>query len=305
MQQVDEPRVSVIIPCYNHEQFIQQSIQSIIDQTYINIELIIIDDGSKDNSVMKIQEMIELCEERFTRFEFRSRANIGVSSTLNEGIEWCRGKYWTACSSDDFYHKDKVLSQVTYLSENKKCKFCVTESYVVNDLSKELIKETSTYNVNLRDNITFTDIFLFKVHLPVTGMYVKDFLQFDLGGFDSSLSAEDYDINLKIASRTNIGVIPERLYYYRSPTASGSDRVRLPMKVDVSESHLRTIKKYKGHPQYQEALTEWNFRRFIYYSSYSQTKIYAFKGMIKSYRKINNILYLKALFRLIFYWRKA
>lgn len=302
MQQSEQPLVSVVIPCYNHEQFIKQSIQSVIDQTYMSIELIIIDDGSQDSSVLKIKEMIESCKERFVRFEFRSRANIGVSSTLNEGIEWGKGKYWTACSSDDFYHKDKILSQVHYLSENKECKFCITESFVINDLDKEIIKETNLYNVNLEKHITFSDVFLFKVHLPVTGMYVRDFLQGDLGGFDSSLSAEDYDINLRIASQTDIGVISKKLYYYRSPAALGMNRVRMPMRVDVSESHLKTINKYKNYPEYKDALMEWNFRRFIYYSSYSQTKIYAFKGMVKSYRKVNNISYLKSLVRLFFWW---
>ena len=56
----DQPLVSVVIPCYNHEQFVQDCIQSVIDQTYQNIELIIIDDGSKDNSVEKIKELMRL-----------------------------------------------------------------------------------------------------------------------------------------------------------------------------------------------------------------------------------------------------
>ena len=69
MNQSNQPLVSVVIPCYNHENFVQDCIQSVIDQTYDNIELIIIDDGSKDNSVDKIKEMIGLCEKRFTNFE--------------------------------------------------------------------------------------------------------------------------------------------------------------------------------------------------------------------------------------------
>lgn len=55
MNSLEKPLVSVVIPCYNHENFVQGCIQSVIDQTYQNIELIIIDDGSKDNSVLKIK----------------------------------------------------------------------------------------------------------------------------------------------------------------------------------------------------------------------------------------------------------
>ncbi|WP_083829471.1 glycosyltransferase family A protein [Oceanimonas sp. GK1] len=101
----NNPLVSVVIPCYNHAQFVQESIQSVIDQDYENIELIIIDDGSKDNSVEVIQEMIPACEERFKRFEFRHRPNKGLCATLNEGIGLAAGDIIGFCSSDDILHK--------------------------------------------------------------------------------------------------------------------------------------------------------------------------------------------------------
>lgn len=78
----DQPLVSVVIPCYNHEQFVQEAIQSVIDQDYTNIELLIIDDGSKDSSAEKIEKLIAVCKQRFNRFEFKSRANKGISATL-------------------------------------------------------------------------------------------------------------------------------------------------------------------------------------------------------------------------------
>lgn len=113
------PLVSVVIPCYNHELFVQDAIQSVIDQDYNNIELIIIDDGSQDNSVLQIQEMIEVCKKRFVRFEFRSRANIGLSATLNEALKWCEGKYFSTIASDDMMLPNKTKIQVRYLERNK------------------------------------------------------------------------------------------------------------------------------------------------------------------------------------------
>ena len=117
MNQSNQPLVSVVIPCYNHESFVQDSIQSVIDQTYQNIELIIIDDGSKDGSVEKIKEMIPACQERFIRFEFRHRPNKGLSATLNEALEWCEGEFFSPLASDDRYFRNKVLSQVEKISE--------------------------------------------------------------------------------------------------------------------------------------------------------------------------------------------
>ena len=117
MNQSNQPLVSVVIPCYNHENYVQDSIQSVINQTYQNIELIIIDDGSKDGSVEKIKEMIPACQESFIRFEFRHRPNKGLSATLNEALEWCEGEFFSPLASDDRYFRNKVLSQVEKISE--------------------------------------------------------------------------------------------------------------------------------------------------------------------------------------------
>ncbi len=70
------PLVTVVIPSYNHQNFVQDSIRSIIQQSYQNIELLVIDDGSSDQSIEKIKEMVEQCEERFVRFEFRYRQKL-------------------------------------------------------------------------------------------------------------------------------------------------------------------------------------------------------------------------------------
>lgn len=113
-----QPLVSIIIPCYNHERYVQDCIQSVIDQTYSNIELIIIDDGSKDNSVQLIESLIKECQSRFTRFEFRSRPNKGLSATLNEALEWVQGKYVAGIASDDILIEDKTEIQVAYLEDH-------------------------------------------------------------------------------------------------------------------------------------------------------------------------------------------
>lgn len=307
MQDKNLPLVTIVIPCYNHSQFIQQSIQSIVEQTYDNIELIVIDDGSQDKSVEKITELVALCEKRFKRFKFISRENKGLSATLNEGLFLSTGIYWAICSSDDYYHKDKIKSQIKFFIENPDVKFCITGLYVVDDLDNVLVQQTMNYNSYQKLDLSFENIFTFKVHLPITGMYDKKFIKKELRGFDSKITAEDYDINLRIASLTKIGFINEPLFYYRSPEMINSSRKRMPVRVDVSESHLLTIFKYKDHPEYNKALLEWNFRRFVFFSGYTHTKKYALKGFLNSALSLTVIfrtsLY-KSLFRLFFCWKK-
>lgn len=297
------PLVSVIIPSFNHENFIKDAIESVIRQVYDNVELIIIDDGSSDGSTKKIQELAIECKKRFKNFVYLSRSNKGLSKTLNEGMEIANGSIIAFCSSDDYLHENKIFAQVEYFNTNLDSDFCFTSTYVVNDCNAILKDPTNLANKNLSDNISFDDIFTFKVHLPVTGAYRAKFLKHVLRGFDESLAAEDYDINLRIFSKTRIGYLKEKLYYYRSPAAIGSERKKPVMRRDVSESHRLTIEKYKNHYLYKQAILEWNFRRFLYFSSYRKQKKYALEGMWLSLQKAGTLSFLKAAIKTIVYWK--
>ncbi len=90
---MSNPLVSVIIPAYNHENYVQECINSIIEQTYKNIELIIVDDGSKDSTWNKIQEMKAVCEKRFVRVHFETKENEGTCKTLNKLLSLAKGEF--------------------------------------------------------------------------------------------------------------------------------------------------------------------------------------------------------------------
>jgi len=98
---MEAPLVSVITPCYNHEKYVKEAIESVIQQTYENIELIIINDGSANNSHRAILEMANTCEGRFKRFEYINKENEGVTKALNVGIDLSNGKYVSFLASDD------------------------------------------------------------------------------------------------------------------------------------------------------------------------------------------------------------
>ena len=93
--------VSVIIPAYNHESYVQECIQSIIDQTYRSIELIILNDGSTDKTHSFITEMLPACRDRFTHIEYIDKPNEGLIKTLNLGLSKIRGTFIYPIASDD------------------------------------------------------------------------------------------------------------------------------------------------------------------------------------------------------------
>ena len=94
------PLVTVTIPAYNHESYVQMAIDSVMGQSYENIDLIVIDDGSTDHTAEKIREC---CDRYGERIRFVSQKNQGLVRTLNLGIELSKGTYWCQVASDDPY----------------------------------------------------------------------------------------------------------------------------------------------------------------------------------------------------------
>lgn len=241
-----EALVSVIIPCYNHERFVQECIQSIIDQDYQNIELIIIDDGSKDNSVQKIEEMICACEARFVRFEFRHRPNKGLCATLNEGIKWTTGKYLCSVASDDIWINYKVTIQVQYLEEN-------TESIGVFGGIKliDMAGNTTASVLRKANKFNFNDIFLHKHLLPApTGLCRRDKIV-NVGGYDENLAIEDWSMWLKLTEHGgSLDLLDEYFAFYRMHDDN------LSSKIDIMHSgRLEIVNIYKYSCTYKKALS--------------------------------------------------
>jgi alpha-1,3-rhamnosyltransferase len=116
------PIVSVILPSYNHEEYVSQAIESVVAQTYPHVELIVLDDGSADRSVCLIQDLAKL-----HGFTVIARENRGLAKTLNEGLNLARGTYVSFVGSDDYYHPrriERAVEQLEQTSEGVACVYC-------------------------------------------------------------------------------------------------------------------------------------------------------------------------------------
>lgn len=245
----ENPLVSVVIPCYNHERFIQDCIQSVIEQTYENIELIIIDDGSNDNSVIKIQEMVESCKQRFTRFEFRSRSNIGLSATLNETLEWCNGEYYSAIASDDQMLKDKTTIQVRFLEENKEFLAAFGGVQLIDENNKvlgSLLRENMSYS--------FKNIIMHKHDLPAPTQMIRMSAIKGVGGYNTDLLIEDWYILLKLSLEGDIYYMKEILCLYRKHNNNISKDL-----LKIHQGRLDVLNCFKDYKVYKNAVknTKW------------------------------------------------
>ena len=103
------PLVSVIVVCYNHEKFINECIDSIMHQSYTNIEVLVFDNGSTDNSPSILKEL-----QTKYKFKLTCQENIGATRALNIGVRMAKGKYISPISTDDFWPLDKIEIGVNF-----------------------------------------------------------------------------------------------------------------------------------------------------------------------------------------------
>ncbi|MBM7454926.1 alpha-1,3-rhamnosyltransferase [Oceanisphaera litoralis] len=240
------PLVSVVIPCYNHEGYVQETIKSVIEQDYENIELIIIDDGSKDNSITKIQKMVPQCEKRFARFEFRHRPNKGLCATLNEALEWCEGEYFSAIASDDILNVKKVSELMKTFSD------CLDDKVVgvfggmelIDDCGNKVGEKKQVFTHNFKSLIYHERIPFAPAALLKTKR-VKE-----VGGYDPSIAIEDWFMWLKLTESGDLLVSKDILVVnYRVHDESMSRNVK-----KMHSERMKIIKRFEYSIHYEKAV---------------------------------------------------
>lgn len=285
---MSKPLVSVVIPCYNHEDFVQASIQSVINQTYENIELIIIDDGSKDGSFAKIEEMTKLCEQRFVNFEFRSRPNKGLSATLNEAIEWCQGEYYSGIASDDVILSHKLKVQVEFLNSHHNVLAVFGGVQHIDENDK--IIATSLSKSRYYD---FKRIIMHKFDLPAVTQLIRLQALKETGGYDSSIILEDWYMWLKLTKHGSIYYMSEIFALYRqhdnniSKDSEKMKQGRLDVLSFFKDSKyynkaLANIKWFNTKKQYEESSNKIKYSLKLFSIKPFKTANYFFKKFVKT-----------------------
>ena len=135
--------VSVIIPSYNHEKYISDCVLSVLNQTYKNLEVFVMDDCSTDNSFSILKK---IKDERLKIF--RSKKNKGTVRTINELTKKCNGEYVAIIGSDDIWKKDKIEKQVDYLDKHDDvgAVFCLAD--IINEQGKKYVPDGG-FNVDI------------------------------------------------------------------------------------------------------------------------------------------------------------
>jgi len=204
---MDQPLVSVIIPAYNAERFIRDALDSVLNQSYSNIELIVVDDGSTDRTA-------EIVNEYGNKICCFNKVNGGVATARNLGIKHSLGKYVAFLDADDIWEAEKIEKQVIFLEKNIDFGIVTTSVFFI-DIFGAPSHGFSLRSIYPKDGWNFENLLKRFCLFPSAILVRKDVVN-AVGFFDDDQSAaEDIDYFLRILKKYKLAVIDEPLTRYR------------------------------------------------------------------------------------------
>ncbi|QLE57204.1 glycosyltransferase [Nostoc sp. TCL26-01] len=212
------PLISVIIPAYNCEKTIKATINSVLQQTFVNFELIVINDGSQDSTVDVIAK---IQDPRLKVFSFE---NAGGNVSRNRGLNLAVGNFISFLDADDIWTSDKLESQLTALKKNPEAKVAYSWTNYIDEDGNFLVAGThTTVNGNVYADLLVNN-FLENGSNPLISREAL----IELGGFDESLkAAQDWDMWLRLAAHNSFVAVPVVQILYRvSGNSLSSNLVR-------------------------------------------------------------------------------
>ncbi len=206
------PKVSVVIPAYNHEKYVGEAIQSVLDQTFQDFELIIINDGSTDNTEAEILKFKD------ERIRYYSQGNRGLSATLNRGIELARGEYFNFLPSDDAFFPEKLEIQLKIFEEDPALGLVFAYPQLIDaegrEIKDDLVAQWAIVPYETKEEI-FPALFERNFLSAPTALIKMDCFR-RVGVFDESLKyAQDYDMWMKVLKYYECRLMKQPLVRYR------------------------------------------------------------------------------------------
>jgi glycosyltransferase involved in cell wall biosynthesis len=219
----DQPLVSVIIPVYNGAEYLAAAIQSATTQTYRHLEVIVVDDGSKDAS-LDIARRLAASD---SRIRVIPQANGGVARARNAAIEASSGAFIAPLDADDLWLPNKIERQMEcMLADGDRCGF-VYSWWATVDPTGQVLDRSPRWTVA---GDRFDTLMLINFTGNASAPLFRKLCLIEAGGYNAKLAAaksggcEDYEVVLRVAARYRIGVVPEILMgYRRSPGSMSSN----------------------------------------------------------------------------------
>lgn len=211
-----EIKVSVIIPCYNAANYLPEAIESVLAQTYHDYEIIVVDDGSTDQTS-------DIITQYQSRLNYIYQKNMGVGAARNTGIRYAKGEYLVFLDADDILLKNKLQIQASYLDQNPNISVVTSPLYCFYEKDngeEEIWKYTVSERIKRSLGEPFHNIRIFSIQNifpPIANMVRVDCVR-EIGGFDISrelMPLADWDLWFRLGVVYNFAYLDEFVAKYR------------------------------------------------------------------------------------------
>ena len=239
----DPPMVSVIILCYNQANLVSRAIESVLNQTYNNIQVVIVDDGSRDNSRPMIQEWSNKHPEKIKLF-FQP-VNAGHPASMNTGYRLCDGELITFCDGDDWYFPEKIEREVNYLKVHPEID-AVHSNFDIYTIDGNFVKHWTTDEKKIPGGDIFLPLFSleypYRAHFRYE-MTSKKILE-ETGFYDPHIPIwVDWDLRLRLASKYKFGYC----HYVGSAYTENPDGLTNVLKQETILKYLQIVINKNKH----------------------------------------------------------
>jgi alpha-1,6-rhamnosyltransferase len=235
------PLVSVLVPCFNHELYIEECLLSILQQDYDNYELIVVNDGSTDASASKIEALRQVYD-----FQFYQQENKGVSAALNNALSHARGEFVITHDSDDVMLAGRIQRQVSYMLDHPEVGLLGAKVIYIDSNGKPLRHKISS-DIRVQ-RWSFDELLAdaYAVGAPVA-LYRREAID-KVGGYDPSIKVQDFQMTLRIAEvGYKVDILPDRVTLYRRHETNIS---KTAYKSQLTYD-LKVIEVYRDNPAYE------------------------------------------------------
>lgn len=257
------PLVSVVLPVYNGEKYIRQAIISVLDQEYSNLELILIDDGSTDNTRTLYTD---IPDDRMLVIRFEQ--NKGLIAALNTGIEKSKGKYIARMDSDDISFPNRIAEQVKFMENNIQVGV-LGSSFIIDRDGKKRQRPVTTGSDRIKANFLFRN----SINHP-TVMIRKKLLEISNCRYRSTaLHAEDLDLWIRLAPFTEFENLEDALVMYRAHAGQVSVQQAQKQRETIIETQKNLLREL-AVPYSEEEL---NLHISLYYREFAKSNEYLAK----------------------------
>ncbi|MFN5026311.1 MAG: glycosyltransferase family 2 protein [Bacteroidota bacterium] len=229
----NSPVVSVILPCYNAEMYIPETLSSILNQTFSRFECLVIDDASTDRTCTLV-DSIAMHDERVVLI--KKEKNTGYTESLNMGIRLARGKYIARMDADDLAMPERLEKQVAYMEANPDCVVCGT-AYKLHHNGFTIYPPVSHHEIML--GMMYGNVFCHPSILMRTSVLAENGLLYDTN-YEPS---EDYDMWVRLSRYGKLANLPDVLLSYRlhlSSVSSSRSLIQKKKAEDIRLAYIRT-----------------------------------------------------------------